>query len=93
MAGKINYAAVNYNRTVKILKQYGDHLTAAVILWKESNSPQGAINLLSDQRLYEPALKIANDEGLGAFVDSLKKKINEESKNSKSKGTKKPKYL
>ncbi len=77
-AGETTYAAVIYNETVRILKQYGDYLTAAVILWKESNSPQKAIKLLDDKKLYKPALKIAKEIKDEGTVKVLKEKINNE---------------
>ncbi len=77
-AGKTTYAAVIYNETVRILEQYGDYLTAAVILWKESNSPQKAIKLLSDKGFYKPALEIAKEIKDEGTVKVLKEKINEE---------------
>ncbi len=82
-AGMTGYAAANYKETVRILKQYEDYLTAAVILWKELKSYQSAIRLLTDHELYKPALEIAEKEGDTGTVKDLKEKIKESSKKKK----------
>ncbi len=65
-----------FDRAMKSMIDEGDYSTPAVVLWKIFKSPIDSINLLIKNKLYKPALEIAEKENLNFCVRQIESYLN-----------------